>query len=38
MASSDNPYQKKYSEAINKLFVESNGKVNDRVLVRNTPG
>lgn len=37
MASSDNPYQKKYSEAINKLFVESNGKVNDRVLVRNTP-
>lgn len=37
MASSDNPYQKKYSEAINKLFVEPNGKVNDRMLVRNTP-
>ena len=37
MASSDNPYQQKYAKAINKLFVESNGKVNDRVLVRNTP-
>lgn len=37
MASSDNPYQQKYVKAINKLFVESNGKVNDRVLVRNTP-
>lgn len=37
MASSDNPYQQEYAKAINKLFVESNGKVNDRVLVRNTP-
>lgn len=37
MTSSDNPYQKRYAEAVNKLFVEPSGKVNDRVLVRDSP-